>query len=430
MLEFVRAEDLRNSWIAVLLAGAATEDSSEFVDKCFSIRTKNINFNNRADTWKSILTLAAGGNTSPVEVHRVFQQNKTRVIARAVLQNRMDIVKRLSKYHMLDEERRQGSLSAGPRDWNPVCSAVRWCDFDVVSFLTEQGYNVNKFDTICGYSVRLSFFLCALRYLCHTSTDHFADDLDVDSALDNLKNIVTNFVDVETLSNICEHSDLQPSNMSVIHIVLQGLNSTFHFKQSSVPVTRFVTCVRFKLELLKHFVGLGLRLKSDGEPGSKTSISDFIVRDDLTRAGAFHLFQAGADPGFIRRKPAVARVKAAVRTYVPTVRNESAYIPINTDLCKVLVLEGHDVSSSKVIKDFRSLNIKEFLDWYEHVKAKPFSLQCQSRTLIRRILVRANDHRSIMPRIEALNLPERLKEYLRHEGARTEVDLTVSFVHD
>ena len=104
-----------------------------------------------------------------------------------------------------------------------------------------------------------------------------------------------------------------------------------------------------------------------------------------------------------------------------------------SSLCKVLVIEKlHNkfetgvIPSSKiswkkhkekevpsVIKD----PMREFLKWYDDMTSSPFSLQCQCRMLIRRTLVSLSDRRSILPRIDSLDLPNKLKQYLRkYEG--------------
>ena len=75
--------------------------------------------------------------------------------------------------------------------------------------------------------------------------------------------------------------------------------------------------------------------------------------------------------------------------------------------------------ASSVIKD----PLNEFLKWYDDVTSSPFSLQCQCRTLIRRILTNLSDRRSILPRIDSLDLPNKLKQYLKYEGSETEIDL-------
>ena len=51
------------------------------------------------------------------------------------------------------------------------------------------------------------------------------------------------------------------------------------------------------------------------------------------------------------------------------------------------------------------------------------SLMRQCRVAIRRQLSVASHHRTILPAIDQLPLPSRLKQYLKFEGPLTEIDL-------
>ena len=144
--------------------------------------------------------------------------------------------------------------------------------------------------------------------------------------------------------------------------------------------------------------------------------------DELIRTVAFYLFQAGAfaHPGFVE-------TNYMLISRIETTRFgcclEKGTEPIRTELCKVLVMERLKKFETGIFgfeeftennKDGELLSrvedpMVEFLKWYKDMTSLPFSLHFQCRTLIRRILTSLSDRRSILPRIDSLDLPNKLK---------------------
>ena len=246
---------------------------------------------------------------------------------------------------------------------------------------------------------------------------------DVKAALENFKRIVLRCADFKLLSQYKNGHEL-----SVVRLVMLSFDKGY-------PVTELQIMNAYKIgfDLMKFFLEIGIKFSirdrksfwCSSDINNKMPIGSVSEHDDLFRAVSFYLCQAGADPFFFRR-------------FIYHHSGRSAIT--RADLCKVLVLEKYQHVTDYVIGDSQGCvdrsrtdvertgtetRVNPFKIWYKEVTSRPFTLQCQCRTVIRRTLVGVSDHSSILPRIELLNLPQKLKQYIRYEECLSEVDLSV-----
>lgn len=99
-------------------------------------------------------------------------------------------------------------------------------------------------------------------------------------------------------------------------------------------------------------------------------------------------------------------------------------------LCHALIQTGYSITYRDLYNQSPRLNRLSYIceiamyQLTRREKLHPPSLQRLSRVAIRRQLSSANKHRSILPGIEKLPLPEEIRRYLMLKGVHSEVDLT------
>ena len=193
---------------------------------------------------------------------------------------------------------------------------------------------------------------------------------------------------------------------------------------------------RFKLQLLKRLINV-CEFDLNMLPEGQISIYDFFVPGEMVESGMFCLFQAGASTEFIGSFSEEFQ-KRTQHQYRSQIYPDYSY---NSNLCRALVSDRENnnfqaICSSQISTDMKSIRsllqsadhtnalhrspvfeqlIREFLEWYRVTTSSPFTLQFQCRTVIRKTLILATGHRSILKRIAMLHLPEKLKKFLIYE---------------
>ena len=356
---------------------------------------------------QSIVKSLTKRTTTATKLGQLFRRKSIQILVEMISEDRLDSVEKLIKYHVMLYRAKNtcdllGSSSDIKKNINLILAAFSCRDYEMVCYLTSRGLNINDVDedsssemsSLVPALMSVMYCISFSKNLAIKESQHFDDD----SALEVTKKLVTDFADIPQISQ----------SHPLFEFVIQNINSSsfeFHF--------RFV----------QFLLDLGLQMHDDTQPGTVVPlrITDFIADSDRARMLIFYLFQTGADPSFISKYNQ------------PNHWHRGIY---DTYVCRVLVLECNREITSNVCIDFEyyvnrnrnGVQVKnsanEFLDWYEQVSSSPFSLLCQCRTMIRRKLVSASDHRSILRRIDSLNLPDVLKQYLKYEGRLTEVDLS------
>ena len=195
----------------------------------------------------------------------------------------------------------------------------------------------------------------------------------------------------------------------------------------------------FKLELLKRFLDVcDFHLNMFPDPHKRLSIYDFFVPNEMVESGMFCLFQAGASTEFIRYFSREFQKRTRYQY-----RSQLIYsnYPYNTKLCRALVSDRDNTNFLTICLNRNSVEmntirsqyeqtyhgnwlhespvfeqlIEELHEWYRHVTSSPRILQSECRTLIRKNLIVASGHWSILKRIELLHIPEKLKKFLIYD---------------
>ena len=96
----------------------------------------------------------------------------------------------------------------------------------------------------------------------------------------------------------------------------------------------------------------------------------------------------------------------------------AGYVPSAGELLHLKLEATHDRSADHLIQ--------QLLNWLNEDRQQVPSLQRQCRVVIRRQLSVAVHFQSILPAIDKLQLPTKLKLYLQFDGTLTEVDLSVN----
>ena len=367
--------------------------------------------NNDARMWarglQSIVTSLTKRTTTATKLGQLFRRKSIQVLVEIISEDRLDTVEKLIKYHVMLYRAKNtcdpvGTLSdpgCFKKNVNLILAAFSCRDYEMVRYLTSRSSNINDVDEDSSFEMSpLVPALMSVMY-CISFSKKLAIEgsrnFDVDSALEATKKLVTDFADISQISQ----------SHFLFEYVIQNIDSStfeFHFR------------------FLQFLLDLGLQMHDHYQPRTVVPlrITYFITDNDRARMVIFYLFQAGADPSFIYKYNQANRWRRGI---------------YDTYVCRVLVLECNRENVRIDFEDYVNRNgngeqlknsAKEFLDWCEQITSSPFSLICQCRTMIRRQLVSVSGHRSILRRIDSLNLPEVLKQYLKYEGRLTEVDLS------
>ena len=202
---------------------------------------KHASFSGYVDTLNSIIK-SATENDNTLQIDHVFEKNETRVLARLVVQNRLDVVEKLFRYHYVafkytvDLHQPIECADCAPRtsDIDLMCCAVSSWDHKMVRSLTEQGENVNRlhihvfrrFDLSDSYRLSASVYtvhwesgsfptlFCALVRLSATPVYNYLEEyFEENQTLENLNKIISDFANATLFSRVYEKSI---SAMSII----------------------------------------------------------------------------------------------------------------------------------------------------------------------------------------------------------------------
>ena len=351
-----------------------------------------------------------------------------------------------------------------------MCCAISCADYGMVEFLTRTGMDIST-PCCCCYAEQVvsSFPLLFLGLTSLLNLNDKAYETVVESkVLENIKNIVKDFAgnftgtarsprDSHMRSNCCGrrvpptdcgarkskiacHETETSQIITVLDIIISSFNK--YSKQ-------------FILELLTFFLDFfDFNLYIPLSVSDELSISDFLVRNQEVEDRLFYLFQAGASPEFIRHyakhfrhRITMCDISNPSKEYYSIHHCEALVFERNKDFLEIdfegeyaeikskpdygliwdadvmrecVCNERMDAHVSLIPVSSEHLAIKlsqleGFLEWYRRVTSSPFTLKNECRTLIRKSLIEASNHRSILKKIELLHLPKQLKKYLIYE---------------
>ena len=404
------------------------------------------------DCLNYIITKIAPRNDRTIDVCQIFKQRDIQVIAEVICENRLDIVERMFRNHDFRHFSTNNCLyfhntTSHDSRINLMCCAISCADYGMVEFLIGKGMDIST--SVCCRNAELSIVIsfpplfCGLRGLLNLNDKAYAT-VDESKVLENIKNIVTdfagNFTGI-TRSPRDSHARRSPRNCSARRSPI-----ACHETETSQTITVFDIIISsfnkyskgFILELLTFFLDF-CDFSLYVPLSDKLSIYDFLVQTQEVEERLFYLFQAGASPEFIRHHAKHVRNYITIRDTLNKYTSREYYIIHH---CKALVFERNkdflgidferqhaEILSNLSKPDYAGIldsvnsehlanklsQLEGFLEWHRRVTSSPFTLTNECRTLIRKSLIEASNHRSILKKIELLHLPKELKKYLIYE---------------
>ena len=401
------------------------------------------------DCLKLIITRMAPRDDKTIDVCQIFQQRDIQVIAEAIRENRFDIVEQMFRNHdfrqFSTDEYVSSIYSSTPHNSriNLMCCAISCADYGMIEFLTRKGMDISRISCRnVKKSIVISFppLFCGLIGLLNLNYKA-CETVDESKVLENIKNIVKDFAGNFTgitrsardlharrspryccgrRSPIACHETETSQTTTVLDIIISGFN-----KYSK----------RFILELLTFFLDF-CNFSLNVPLSDKLSMTDFLVRNQEVEDRLFYLFQAGVSPELIRNYAKHFRNYRTIwdtldiytsKEYYCIHHCEALVFERNKDFLEIDFEGQYAEMKSKIdyVGIWDSVNSEHlatklsqlggFLEWYRCVTSSPFTLQNECRTMIRKSLIEASNHRSILKRIELLHLPKELKKYLVYE---------------
>jgi len=223
--------------------------------------------------------------------------------------------------------------------------------------------------------------------------------------------------DTSTARLLLEHGAdlnvLRPDGRSLLYLLMSTIGVA---QRSGYPTP--LGLVELLQLLVKHgailsdFFNL---LKEDVDRQSQRVLQDLATFDGSCQL-VVDLFRAGA--GF----QVLARCCESAATFPREARS--------IRLCQAAVLAGYTPGSAE-LQDLQSATadrglLDQLANWMNEDRQNVPSLLRQCRVVIRKQLSVAAQHRSILPAIDKLPLPNTVKMYLQFDGTLTEVDLSVN----
>ena len=421
--------------------------------------TKQVDrYSGYVDCLKFIITKMAPRNNETIDVCQIFQQSDIRVIAEAIRENRLDIVERMflnHDYRHFSTNNNCFSLfntTSHNSRINLMCCAESWADYGMVEFLTGKGMDIST-SNLCRnastFDDSLPPLFCGLRDLLKLNDKAYAT-VDESKVLENIKNIVKdfagNFTGTCTRPSRDSHARRSPRNCCARR---RRSSIAFHETETSQIITILDIIIssfnnyskRFILELLAIFLDI-CDFNLYVPLSEKLSITDFLVPNQEVEDRLFYLFQAGASPEFIRHYAKHFRHCTAIRGILHFSRDyyycihqcEALVFERNKDFLEIDFEAQYAEMKSKparqsILDDYVGIwelvnserlaiivsQLGGIIEWHRCVTSSPFSLKNECRTLIRKSLIEASNHRSILKRIDLLHLPKELKKYLIYE---------------
>jgi len=257
------------------------------------------------------------------------------------------------------------------------------------------------------------------------------------------RNVVCFAVEKLTNSSL-QSADEMIDKISAVHLLIQhGANFNMQLPHGRSPLYLALTlfpgeyvidrlATRCAIELLELMVKHGAMLQDSSSLSaevSRQSLNSILYSRPSTLA-ALATFDSGHEFQFLLdlfRAGVGFQLLALCCNAVVTIPREAMSI----SLCKAAVLAGYMPSDEELQQiqltaardDEEGHLIQQLVNWLNEDRQQVPSLLRQCRVVIRRQLSVALHFQSILPAIDKLPLPNKLKLYLQFDGPFTEVDL-------
>ena len=433
---------------------AATDGSSELVDLLLKHGSKidisdahgNTALHYAIERYQSRTTTSRyshkGGATSNAEsVVNILLENKADVnilnksgetpMYRAVSRGLLDFVSTML-------QRYGGNPNTSSLDKNMLVAACEKRNVELVAMLLKHGADPNPV-SVSWYSYSISRLpLCTA--VMQGNSDEIIELLIKAGADVNAKNSegkTALCISIETMTKRCNYTYIdEKKKLSTVRLMLErgaDLNvllpdgrSLLYLVVCTIAVAQKRNPNCYTVDLLQLMVQHGAIL-SDSFSLSRqhTSLhSQKVLRDLATFEGKHEfivdLFRAGA--GF--------HMLAFCCNAVATVSGAGKSI----SLCQAAVLAGYmpnaaerqDLQLAAEGEHMNSGILGQLVKWLNEDRQQVPNLLRQCRVVVRQQLSIAVNHRSILPAIDKLPLPNRMKMYLQFDGTLTEVDLSIN----
>ena len=164
---------------------------------------------------------------------------------------------------------------------------------------------------------------------------------------------------------------------------------------------------------------LNLHRPKNIDPDLKT-VMNFLIPENNESLIIF-LFKAGACLDFISE---ACTISLSLYTTIGA-------LPVRSmNLFQLVVFNGFIADEAIMVCEKKMHSRDELLmkamTWYHELMCKPLTLFQLNRIAIRKQLLQASSHRSILPLIDKLPLPTDVKLYMKFEGFRNEIDVKSS----
>jgi len=308
----------------------------------------------------------------------------------------------------------------------PLCIAVKKNDQKLVELLLNSGAKVNVLNSRGNSALH-----CAIENMV---SDHQDDpavrDLDRLARYKTMHPNAYDYTEMTVITKVArlvklllEHgadvNQMMPNGSSPLSLLLNYYNV--------MPL--WVQCKKLVDETVKIMISEGANLAdSSNNLGHDFGLEELTILRSLcawrsTDHVAVDLLQAGA--GF------------KLLAYYCMRRPTSRIMATSVHMCQAAVLAGYVPSSDELADMYQSVydediepKYVELLSWLNEDRQQVPSLMRQCRVAIRRQLSVSSHHRTILPAIDQLPLPSRLKLYLKFEGSDTEIDLIAPMSDD
>jgi len=337
--------------------------------------------------------------------------------------------------------------TSSPEDKNALVTACEKCDVELVDMLLKHGADPNPLSVCCNLSeCRLPLSIAvAAKGINHddiilmliksganvnavNSEGKTALCIATENAAISYCYQFTNKTKFSTVCLLLEHG------ASVNVLMPDGLSMLSFVVVSAMAVSRRHEYQTYFIELLQLLVKHGAILSDS------SNISDYfnaarqavscqsrgVLKDLTTFDGKrpckliVNMFRAGA--GF--------QLLASCCNVIATLPGEDRSVR----LCQAAVLAGYEPSAAELqdlqlaaaSEDLDGTLLDQLVNWLNEDRQRVPSLLRQCRVVVRQHLSVAARHTSILPAIDKLPLPNRMKMYLQFDGPLSEVDLSIN----
>ena len=284
----------------------------------------------------------------------------------------------------------------------PLCIAAKQGDVELATLLLKYGAEVNLSTLVEGSALH-----CALKHLYH----HCSQMADCKTATCMTKLLLEHGADVNQLT---------PEGFSpLLLLLLDNLIESQSLVWESGKV-RIMTRMVFE-DLMHMLIDKGACLYDSYNTVKHVQLAAQLYVNNLETLCSWSsvdelsvkLLKCGA--GF-KLLAFLCRIRSAARVYK---RAKSIR------LCQAVVMAGYIPGTEELEHLQQSVSDEhvELLSWLNEHRQQVPSLMRQCRVVIGQQLSVASCHRTILPAIDQLPVPNCLQEYLKFEGNLTEVDI-------